>query len=644
LSTLAEMRQLAQKLQQRWRRHALSVHGALVIAREDPGLCPQCQGPMHVEKTLVRTGATLTLGAFLVRETVHVCASRCRRPSGALVTRRAQALQESILPRRSIGYDVMVYIGVKRYLEYLQREEIQRLLRDEHRISLSTGTISDLARLFGSYLRALHEDRADALREALEGDGGWPLHVDATGENGRGTLLIAYAGWRRWVLGAWKIPTERADMVLPRLREVVALFGAPCAIVRDLGRAMTQAANDLVTELEHPIPVLACHAHFLADVGNDLLDPSHSALRNLFRRHKIRPALRGMAREIGRTIGSSITRVRKVVLAWQQDPNGEHTLPKGHLEGLGIVRALAQWVLDYPDDASGADFPFDRPYLDLLDRCLHARRAVDAFLRRPPDDKKVCHALKRLGRALEPAATQAPFAETARTLRSRAKLFDDLRSALRLSPSGSGGHTTEAAASQHELRTIQSAVEQLTLSLRERRPSRGPAQDSRQAIDLVLAHLHRHGDSLWGHAIPLPHEAGGGVRVVSRTNNLLEGLNRSLKQGERRRSGRRVLADDFEHLPSEAALAPNLRCDDYLQILCTSLEQLPRAFADLDQRRRLTAVSLPPHDTSLPTPELASASLPKADRCLIRSDDMNRRVLAAARSRAPHVHTAPQPC
>lgn len=45
------------------------------------------------------------------------------------------------------------------------------------------------------------------ISEALEKDGGWPLHIDATGEDGQGTLLCAYAGWRGWALGAWKIPT-----------------------------------------------------------------------------------------------------------------------------------------------------------------------------------------------------------------------------------------------------------------------------------------------------------------------------------------------------------------------------------------------------------------------------------------------------
>jgi hypothetical protein len=533
---------------------------------------------MEVQKTVESNGNTLAHGAFRARETVHACAARCRWGNGALVTRRAQGLRESILPNRSMGYDVMVFVGVERYLNHRQREEVQDLLLHEHGLSLSTGTISDLACLFGNHLRALHEARADRLRAALENDGGWPLHVDATGENGRGTMLIAYAGWRRWVLGAWKIPTERADAILPRLQEVVGLFGPPCAIVRDLGRAMIPAVNGLVAELESPIAILSCHAHFLADVGEGMLDASHAALRKLFRHHKVRPALRGLAREIGRKIGKEIAQVREAVQAWQARQHGEHALPDGNLDGLGVVRSLAQWVLDYPADSTGADFPFDRPYLDLHDRCARVRRAVDAFLRSPSEDKEVHRALK------------------------------------------------------------------LTLSLQDRRPRRGPGRDTRQAIDLILAHLDRHGHSLWGHAIALPAKAGGGVRLVPRTNNLLENFNRALKQGERRRSGRKILSNDFEHLQPEAALAHNLLCSDYVEILCGSLERLPQAFAQLDaetHRRLLTAVQPSAPGSCTDTPEIACASLPKADRRLVRSEAMANRVLAAARSRAPRVNTTP---
>jgi hypothetical protein len=134
---------------------------------------------------------------------------------------------------------------------------------------------------------------------------------------------------------------------------------------------------------------------------------------------------------------------------------------------------------------------------------------------------------------------------------------------------------------------------------------------------------------------------------VSRTNNLLEGFNRALKQGERRRSGHKILSNVFEHLQPEAALARNLLCSDYVEILCGSLERLPQAFASLDAERRrrlLTAEQPPALDSCSDTPGIDGASLPKADRRLVRSKAMNSWVLAAAHSRAPRVNTTRAQC
>jgi len=182
--------------------------------------------------------------------------------------------------------------------------------------------------------------------------------------------------------------------------------------------------------------------------------------------------------------------------------------------------------------------------------------------------------------------------------------------------------------------------------LRERRPQRGPAQDARQAIDVVLNHLERHGKNLWGHAIVLPQRAGGGVRLVDRTNNAQENFFRHMKHGERRRSGRKVLTQDFERLPPQAALAANLERPDYVTLLCGSLDHLPAAFAQLDAERRRDQPALraatddaAPGDEPDDTP-LVSASLPTVDRRIVRSDAMTRRIERAARSRAPKVRRA----
>ena len=593
---------------------------------------------MHVQKTVHRHGVTLEHGAFEVIETVHVCPAGCRLPSGARVARRAQVLAESIPPGSVVGYDVMVFVGRQRFVEHRQREEIRAALLGEYGITLSTGEISTLAVRFLAYLKMLHVARSAELRAALEADGGWPLHVDATGENGRGTLFIAYTGWRGWVLGAWKIPTERTDAILPRLRSVTALFGPPCAMLRDLGRAMTEACDTLADDLGGAIPILACHLHFAKDVGKDLLGESHDQLRVLFRQFDVRKQLRTLARDLGRRLGTKIDEARDTLRLWQPDARSGHALPDG-VEGLATVRALAQWVLDFAADGADEGFPFDVPHLDLFTRCRTACRAADAFLRIPPRDDDVHKAVTRLRHAVAPVESEVPFRQTARRLTARAEVFTELREALRPGVKADPGPKGEVSPALREeefarLRDIQAAIARLDASLRERRPQRGPAQDARRAIDIVLAHLDRHGSRLFGHAIRLPD---GAIRLVDRTNNELEGFNHALKHGERRRSGRKILTQDFEQLPAEAALAANLTHTDYVKIVCGSIDRLPAAFARLDTQNRRPGVAGrgPPTHANPGFEDIEAASLPTADRRLVRTAAIDLRVRAAAASRPP---------
>lgn len=640
------MRSLLQSVQARCGQQRTSLQSVQVTVAEEPGPCPVCGCPLRVQKTVPRSGRTLAHGSFEARETVHVCLAGCRWPSGAKVTRRAACLTQGLPPRQTVGYDVIVFVGLQRFVHHRQREEIRKALQTEYGVLISAGQVSALQHRFVNHLQRLHANRADAICRAFEDDGGWPLHIDATGEDGRGTLLIAYAGWRRWVLGTWKIPTENADAILPCLRQVGAYFGPPVAVVRDLGRAMRRAALAFVGERDEDIAVLSCHQHFLADVGDDLLKSAHTKLKDLFRRFKVRSGLRTLARDLGRKLGEDIERARAGVVAWQNETDTGHGVPEG-TAGLAVVRALAQWIVDYAADGNDLGLPFDRPYLDLYDRCMEVRRAVDGFVRSPPDDARVHRALLRLRTILDAVVSQVPFSQVAGILRWRAALFDELRDALRLAEKPTGRNEAAAAPdlpvpaeqAREELRDVRKAVEALVSDLRARRPQRGPAQDRREAIDIILKHVDDHGPTLWGHVITLPDHAGGGLRVVDRTNCRLESFNGDIKRGERRRSGRKKLTQDLENLPAGAPLAFNLKDPDYVELLCGSLQCLPAAFAALDADERARTLNGLP---TQPTPALfasptavQTAALPKRDRAIVRADGMGRRIQNAAKSRAP---------
>lgn len=376
---------------------------------------------------------------------------------------------------------------------------------------------------------------------------------------------------------------------------------------------------------------MACHQHFLRDVGTDLLREGHDKLRTLFRRIDIRKDIRAFVRKLGHCLGKRIHEARVDIQSWLDKPPEQLDLPEG-TAGIAVVRALAQWILDFPADGNNEGFPFDLPYLDFYVRCLHAYWAVDGFLRKEPADPKAKKFLAHLQKMLARMDCDVPpFAQVAQDLDKRAKLFAELRTALRLQPKFKTGKDVASAPAAsltaNEFEDMRAAIGKLTVSLKERRPERGPAKDIRQAIDIMLTHLERHAPFLWGHVITVSRESGG-VRLVDRTNNILEGFFHGMKHGERRRSGRKILTQDFERLPPAAALALNLTCSDYVAIVCGTIENLPQAFSKLDagnQRR-----SLPARSEKESSAEAETASMTLADKRLIRSQQMEKRIVAAA--------------
>jgi hypothetical protein len=379
----------------------------------------------------------------------------------------------------------------------------------------------------------------------------------------------------------------------------------------------------------------------LKDIGEDLLEPSYEELRKLLRSYGLKSSLRRLVREWGQRLGIKAKEAQEDIKKWTRNME-KHQIPPG-TTGLAIVRSLAQWALDYSADSENLRFPFDRPYLDFYKRCKILRRAIDAYLHRTPSDPNVLRALKRLARVMDPVIADRKFYRVTQTLSKRAALFDKLRKTLRLNLKGDSSEQNAAIKSEQqrasELNDIRQSLENFRQSLIEIRPKRGPGHDLRKAIDLILDHIERHGDSLWGHVVNLPIHAGGGIRVINRTNNGLEFQFSNIKCGERRRSGRKVLTQDMENLPPASMLVSNLKHPDYVEIVCGSLDNLPEAFAKLDMQesnnileQELKMVRIDKENERVET-----ASLSNDDRFFIRKTLIEENILAAASSRVPKV-------
>ena len=146
-------------------------------------------------------------------------------------------------------------------------------------------------------------------------------------------------------------------------------------------------------------------------MGTDLLKDHHGRLQALLRKLGVRTKLRALARDLGRRLGPGVPALRMDVQQWIEQ---DERLPTGPA-GRAVVRAMAQWALDYQADTRHHGFPFDRPYLALYRRCDLLWRATTTLARRAPADAALRSALDRLRDTLRPLQTDAEARQLVRT-------------------------------------------------------------------------------------------------------------------------------------------------------------------------------------------------------------------------------------
>jgi len=501
---------------------------------------------------------TLAEGAFEAREVLKRCAD-----SPACPVLGSEALARIVRRYQRYGYDLVVHVGLARYLGDRQRAEIRDDLRLQRGIELSDGSVSNLCDRFLVYLEALHLSRAPDLKAAMHD--GYPLHLDATCDRGKGGLFVCMDGWRHWVLLAGRIPSERGEYLRPLVDRTVALFGDPVATVQDLGEPGAYAVKPLT---ERGILDLACHYHFLAAVGKKLFDQAYSSLRGVLRTTGTSSDLRALLAELRRYRESSGYQGRF---------------------GPGQVRedllALVLRILE-GDGRKRLRYPFALPLLDLVRRASDAGQRAKVWVPFPRTEPER-RALRHLEGLVARPVRDRRHAELVQRLEQAWQAFVEFRGVLRLSNAelpGGDPRVHQGQPPDVELRRLQEtdkAVKRYREELRRRIASGGQRRPDVRPYVVILDYLKRYGDRLFGHPV-LRDEDGTVIAVVERTNNIPEHFFGDEKQGLRRRVGRASLGRDMEQQPAQVAYVPNLRRPDYVRVLCGSLDNLPAAFAELD--------------------------------------------------------------
>ncbi len=494
----------------------------------------------------------------------------------------SDALARLVRPNQRYGYDLIVHIGLARYLRGKQREEIRAELYRERGFRLSDGTISNLCNRFLVYFEALHLAQVPALRRAMQA--GYPLHLDATCEHGKGGLFVCMDGWQGWVLLAARIPSEKEDYLRPWVEKTTTLFGDPIATVRDMGEDVADAVASLRTR---GVPDFICHYHFLGAVGKKLFEKPYRALSNLLRQHKVQGDLRILLRELRQY--------------WKSNTFSGRFGPGPVHEDLP---ALVLWILE-GEGKKALLYPFSLPYLELLQRCQQALRKAECWVPSPrtPATRQAIAYLTRLVNRLE---RDTHFATMAARLEKGWQAFCELRDVLQLTnaelPNGDPHHQIALPALEAKrLDMIEKSAKEYEAELRERTANTGNDDStSPSSARIILKYFERYGKHLFGHPT-LRDEDGTIMAVVERTDNVPEHFFGAEKRKLRRRLGRAHLGRDLEDQPAQAALVANLQHPEYVRIVCGSLDNLATAFAELDEQafEQTTPLSRTNRDSAL---------------------------------------------
>jgi len=245
-----------------------------------------CAGKLTVHKTHTRTIACLTLGEFIAHLTQLICVD-----CGQIV--KDKTLDQVVSPKSQFGFDVIVYVGEALFIHHQSDAQIQGLLQEKN-ITISLREIAYLGKKFILYLALCHQACSEPIKQHMQSNGGYILHLDGTCEGNSPHLMSTLDGMTHIVLDNIKVPSEHSLPLIPFLKRVQSTYGDPIAAVHDMSAAIITAVESVFPETKDFI----CHFHFLRDIGKDLFGFEYNNIRRYLSTFKTRALLRKMTRDL----------------------------------------------------------------------------------------------------------------------------------------------------------------------------------------------------------------------------------------------------------------------------------------------------------------------------------------------------------
>lgn len=521
-----------------------------------------CWGNLKVVKTREKKVVTLDIGAFMAKETI------LQSPEDQSI-HTCQELKALTPYRCTFGYDVIVYVGYALFVHCRSEQEIIKELA-ERNISISDREIGFLGKKFVTYLAMAHRESRQRMRRAMALRGGYILHLDGTCEGDSPHLFSGLDGIAELVLDNIKLPSEKADLLIPFLRQIKQQYGAPIALVHDMGKGIILA----IREVFPGKPDLICHFHFLRDIGKDLLEEEYKRLRNRLRKHKIRGSLRQMAKRLQKTVGKA----DKAIQALKSGINkGEMQVAPFHQMPALAAFAMIHWAFDTSGQLNGYGFPFDRPHLLFY----HRLKAIYSLIKTNRDSSlrhknKAYRPLYQLFRFIKKLIDDSILSKSVAQLDERVEVFDKLRKALRIAlPEGKNALNDDGE--DTDIKTIEEKVKEFRQQIMA-----DTNLSEKGEYKKLIQQLDTYWEKLFADPIPVDTPNGRVLIQPQRTNNILERFFRDFKRRYRKKSGTISLSKTLKTILSDTPLVKNLDNEEYLNIILDGCSTLEERFEKID--------------------------------------------------------------
>ena len=514
------------------------------------------QGELKVLKSRKKTVVTLDIGPFCAKETILIDSS-----DGTVYHNRQL---RSLTPYRcTYGYDVLVYVGYGLFVHSHSEQQIIEQLAHKN-VSISQREIGFLGKKFIAYLAIAHYQSRQRLKQFMSLKGGYILHIDGTCEGDSPHLFTGMDGIAKIVLDNIKLPSEKAELLIPFLAKIKQQYGDPVALVHDMGRGILSAVKAVFKD----IPDFICHFHFLRDIGKDLYGNEYAKIRIRLQKHKIRGLLRRKTKALEKLVGDDTQAVRRLL-----EGIDKGRIDTSFLNNMPAISsyAMIHWALDTSGQLEGYGFPFDCPHMIFYQRLRVLHGLVDTA-GKVQFDKRFFSLWRPLTKIVEDPQLKRAVAQ----MEKKVKIFKKLRNALSITVSESKKGLNDDG----QEADIKSIAEKVKIFREEVMTDEKLCQ--KKSYEKMIAQIDKYWDKLFADPIIVDSPNGQITIQPQRTNNILERFFRDLKRRNRKKSGTISLNKTLKSILADTPLVKNLDNPDYMQIILDGCDTLEERFEKID--------------------------------------------------------------